>query len=370
MPRSKSDNHLMLPFPAWPAHDQTAWQKATQLTRTPFRKEGGASARSPFTVTKVRNGYGRFLSFVGQHHERLFQVPAAERLSAEVLDSYFEHLIGRGNADSTIVCYFDDLRKAMSWMHPGQDFRFITSPHGSPLAWRLPMICKNAAVPHAGVFLACGRALFERGLAEAHPKRRQRRMRDAVLLGLLATAAPRIETLWQLQLHRHIQQRGEAWWFVLTPDILKTGRRTGCGLDMPVAPEVSLWLSRYVAVERTEMLGQQQHPFLWVTTDGTAMVRGGVATRVRVLTQTLLGTGYGPHAFRAALATTDAIENTDHPLDGALILGHTSPQMTLKHYNRANAMAAGRRHASRLKDMRKSLERDLTRLRPRGATGD
>ena len=341
----------------WPAPDRAAWDLANKGSRSPFRKDGGGSQRSLYTVTKTANGYGRFISYITHFHSNLLLAPPCERLTTEVLDGYFEHMSEMHYADNTIVCYFDDLRKAMTLMHPGRDFRFVTMPKGSPLASMLPMASKNTPVPHTVVFLACARQLFDAGLAETNRSRRQRLIRDAALLGILATAAPRVETLWQLQIHRHVRRVGDEWWLEFTPDILKNGRQSGRSLDMPVEPEVGGWLTRYIEGERPEMLNGQQHRSQWVTPTGKPMVKGSISGRVRVLTERLLGTAYGTHACRAALATTEAIEGSVNPLDSSFILGHSSPQMTRAHYNRANAMSAGQRHAKRLKSMLKALER-------------
>jgi site-specific recombinase XerD len=345
----------------WPALDQAAWNGVIRGSRSPFRKDGGGTNRSPYTVTKVANGYGRFISYITHFHHNLLSAPPCERLTTDVLDGYFEHMGEMHYADNTIVCYFDDLQKAMTWMHPGQDFQFVTMPQGSPLASLLPMACKNTPVPHTVVFLACARQSFNAGLAETNRSRRKRFIRDAALLGILATAAPRIETLWQLQIPRHLRRVGDEWWLEFTPDILKTGRQSGRSLEVPVEPEVGGWLTRYIESERPEMLNGQQHRSLWVTTTGKPMVKGSISGRMRVLTERLLGTAYGTHACRTALATTEAIEGSVNPLDSSLILGHSSPQMTRAHYNRANAMSAGQRHAKRLKLMLKSLEKATRR---------
>ena len=55
------------------------------------------------------------------------------------------------------------------------------------------------------------------------------------------------------------------------------------------------------------------------------------------------GVRFGPHRFRASLATTRAVVTGNRPLDSSLILGH-GEQMTLKSYTRANNLAASRNH--------------------------
>jgi integrase len=341
----------------WPEADRRAWATSQTTSRSPFRKDHGGPTRSPHTTRKVEVGYGRFISFLVKHDpERLGQHPR-DRLSPDVLDNYFAALTGSGYADHTVVCAFDEVRAAMTWMYPGVDFSFITRPNGSPLSWRLPMKSRQRDVPHQTVWLACARGLFASGLADPDPNSRCRKIRDAVLLGVLVTAAPRIETLWRLELHRHVRRSGDGWVLEFTKDILKTGRKTGRGLEVPVEPEVATWLDRYVTTERHEWLAGKMHDALWVVRGGTPMKKGSLGMRVRVLSAKYLGEEFGPHACRVALATSAAIDGSDHPLDASLLLNHTSSAMTLRHYNRANAMAAGKRHAIRIKKMRAELRK-------------
>ncbi len=340
----------------WPDADQLAWAASKATSRSPFRKDHGGVQRSPYTTRKVEIGYGRFLSFLAVHHpEQLLRHPR-ERLTPEILDDYFAWHAERGYADHTTMCSFDELRGAMTRMFAGEEFSFITRPHGVPLSQLLPMTRRDRPVPHQIVLLACARRVYETGLVEPNAKARCRKIRDAVLLGLLATMAPRIETLSRLELHRHVRRTGAEWMVEITKDIHKTGRKTGRGLELPVEPEVGTWLDRYVAVERPEMLDGQMHDALWVRPGGKSMAKSSLMMQVRVRTGKVLGEAIGPHAFRAALATSAAIDGSDHPLDASLLLNHTSPEMTTRHYNRANAMAAGKRHADRLKRMRRKLD--------------
>jgi integrase len=339
----------------WPNTDRLAREASKANSRSPFRKDRGGIQRSPYTTRKVEIGYGRFISFLTVHRaEQLDQHPR-ERLTPEILDDYFTWHIDRGYADHTVLCSFDELRAAMTRMFGGEDFSLITRPHGVALCHRLQMSRRDRPIPHQAVLLACAREVYQRGLADTNDKGRCRKIRDAVLLGLLATMAPRIETLSRLELHRHVRRNGNEWMVEITPDIHKTGRKTGRGLELPVEQEVGTWLDRYVAVERPEMLEGQMHDALWVIPGGTKMVKGSLTMQVRERTRQVLGEAIGPHAFRAALATSAAIDGSDHPMDASLLLNHTSPEMTLRHYNRANAMAAGKRHANRLKKMRMKI---------------
>lgn len=341
----------------WPATDQSAWAVALHHVRSPFRSDGGGPDRAPATIRLIQNCYGRYISFMTYAYPELLDLPPCSRLQPNVLDDYFGHLQEMGSADYTVVLQFDGLRRAMCWMYPQEDLRFITSPDGVPLTARLDMVRRPKLVPHDAVLLACARELFMQASSCNSAPARRAHVREAVAIGLLATMAPRVRTLSLLELGRHVRRVNDEWIVEQTPDITKTGKRTNRSILMPVEPEVATWLTRYVEVERREMIGRAAVPSnrLFVTQTGRPQLSNNISDRVGIRTKKALGTAVYPQTFRSSLATTAAIEGSAYPIDMTTILGHTDPRMTRTHYNRANGMAAGRRHSQRIKDMRKQL---------------
>jgi integrase len=108
----------------------------------------------------------------------------------------------------------------------------------------------------------------------------------------------------------------------------------------------------YVAVERHEMLRRCDTDAVWVRFRGV-LTQNGISSLLQKHFCRRFGRAHGAHFFRYCLATTAAIEATNHPLDGAVLLGHASPQTTLKHYNRAQATGAALRHAERIRALRR-----------------
>jgi site-specific recombinase XerC len=343
----------------WPEADQLAWSHAHRKVHSPFRKDGGGPTRSPYTVSKAEWSYGRFLTYLTNTCPSLLDVPPCERLGKEVLGSYFDHLHELGHADDTVVDSFDGLRRAMTWMFPGKNFKFVTHPDGVSLTACLTMACRPKFAPHTTVLMDCARQLFE-AAPVCRKAWRRAMIKDAVAMGLLATMALRIGALSQLQLGRHVRFVDGEWIVEQTPDITKTGRRTKRSLIMPVEPEVGTWLTRYVDVERVEMAQKSPQPnaFLFLNKWGEPMRRQSMSGTIARRTRDALGKAVYPQTFRISFATSEALDGSDNPLDATTILGHTDPKMTLAHYNRATGIAASRRHTQRLKAMRKSLSEE------------
>lgn len=334
---------------AWPEADRAAWEQAVAPRRGPFRKNQGGRGPNAASLSKLASGYGRWLGFLRQAGELDEREAPAVRVTPERLDAYFEHLRGCGNADYTVVSRFDELRGALQLLCAGMDFRWISRPQGISLRLRLPMRRRNRFVPDSAALLTWAEELFQAGIAQPKPRARCAQVREAVMIAILTTQAPRLRALAALRVGLHLQRRGDTWVLDQLPEITKTGN----DLTMPLPAEVTVMLERYLAVERRDLMRGQAHDALWVAWGGEALAEATISRRIRLRSLERFGVAFGPHRFRASLATTLALESPETPLDASVILGHTGPEVTLAHYNRASAIAAARRHAERLAKLRR-----------------
>jgi hypothetical protein len=71
----------------------------------------------------------------------------------------------------------------------------------------------------------------------------------------------------------------------------------------------------------------------------------GIDFMMRSRTKAQYGIAFGAHRFRAGLTTTQALVDGKNLLGTSRILAH-SPAVALKHYNRAGALEASRRHGA------------------------
>lgn len=328
----------------WPKADQLAWTKAITPHRGPFRMDGGRT-RNQFSIRMLASGYGRWLGFLMQNGQLDPTEAPAERVTLERLDAYFTHLRECGNADYSLVGRFDQLRRVLQWMYPRVCFRWITHPSGVAIRALLPMKRKSGLVPDSAVLLAWAEELFRKGLKMRVPMRRCAQVREAVMIGLLATRAPRLRALASLRIGVHLLRQDDEWLLDQDPAITKTCQ----SLMLPLSREVAGMLNRYLEVERVELLNGARNDALWISTLGKTLAEATIARRLRLRSKQRFGEAFGPHRYRASLATKLALDAPDNPLDASILLGHTSPEVTMAHYNRASALAASRRHSERLK---------------------
>lgn len=347
---SKDSRRAGLPVPQWPPGDQQAWDQAKTRRSSPFRKDGG-SRHAVDTVVKAEKGLRRWLGFL--HRDGRLDADAApvQRLTPDNLDAYFEHLRACGDADRTVVGYFQDLQLVFELMLPGQGFGWLTQPNGTALHSLLGMGTRPHFVPGSDELLVWAEDLFRDGLLIRDREVRCCQVRDAVLVGILATRAPRLRALSSLRLGVHLHRTEAEWMLDQHAGIMKMGK----ALLLPLSAEVGAMLDRYVGTEREELLRGRAHDALWIGRHGTPVKKGTLAGRIWRLSERRFGVAFGPHRTRDSLTTTSASEDPDHPLDAPAILGH-GHTVSLKHYNRATALAASRRHASRLQQLRRESE--------------
>ncbi len=340
---------LCLPVAAWPLQDQQLWAKGLARLHSPFRAHGGGRSRSPFTDRKMAAGYGRWISFLQSRGLLDHATPPDRRVTPGLLDDYLETLRAHGNSNVTIRNRFHDLAGALEVMLPHSDHGWITRPGGASLNLILPVQRRDRALHLTSELLDWALDVFRAGLAHRQPRCRKTLVRTAAIIGVLAMPAPRLRTLSLLRLGRHLR-RGENLWFL---DIEGWMTKTGYAEACPLLPEVTPILDRYVEVERRELLAGQLHDHAWIGLGGQALTPDGIVASLRAQSVSRFGHRVGPHAFRRGLATMVGLEGYASPLDASVLLGHRNPQTTITHYNLATSAAASRRHADRLRQLRR-----------------
>jgi hypothetical protein len=326
-----------LPLAAWPAADAAAWMAACNPRRGPFSQN---PQRSPATYRMYAEGYAGFLWHLQSQGQLDPAEAPAERVTLERLGSYYERLMQSGNADYTLVARFDALRGALRLMHPDGNFTFITKPGNVSIRQMLRMDRRVRLVPDSRHAELWAETLFTEALSLPDRGQRQRQVRDAALIGIMASRAPRLRTAAGMRLGRNLRRAGENWELFFEESLMKGGRSS---LELPLGTRVGAIIERYVAVERQELLGGEIHDFVWVGTRGSPLSEKGIEFMMRSRTKTRFGVAFGPHRFRTSLTTTQALVDGKNLLGTSLILAH-SPAVALKRYNRAGALEASRRH--------------------------
>ncbi len=341
-PPRPSGPRLRLPPNRWPPALVQAWQAVLDQPANPFRR--ATRLLRPATYASYAAGIAGYLAYLEATGLSMDSLDIRDNLTMAQLDGYFLALRDRGCRGMTILTAFGQLRGAMHLLCPNDDMSFITKPHGVPLRNALVMQRQDLFIPDARVAALWAVELFKDGLDLDEPIQRRLQVRDAVMLAIFATRAPRPRAMISLRLDRNLKQAGQEWFLVQEGRIMKDQRTS---LELPLGARVSAMMDRYLDVERAELLDGQDHQALWISNHGGPLSHGAMNSMVFKRAKVRFGTGFGPHRFRTSLTTTRAVLGNDHPLDAPMILGH-GPLISLQHYNRANGLAATRMHDARI----------------------
>jgi site-specific recombinase XerD len=202
--------------------------------------------------------------------------------------------------------------------------------------------------------------LFIEALSLPDPAERQRQVRDAAFIGMMASRAPRRRAAVGMRLGHNLRRVEDNWELFFDESLMKGGRSN---LQLPLGPRIGKIFTRYIEVERQELLRGATHDFVWVAKSGDPWSEKGTDFMVRARTKARFGVAFGSHRFRTSLTTTQAIVDGANLLGTSRILAH-SPAVALKHYNCAGAIEASRRHDARMDEAEDTAARMLRQSVP------
>ena len=347
---------LILPFDRWPEVDRLSWQQAISGEFVPTGEDrdeiddglgSGPSASQlyarkirPSTLRNARKGYGRFLSFLLDTGRLTPDVPASKRITRPVAALYLDALKQAGNSDQTCAARFFELRAAMKILAPGADFAWLVKPGGKSIwSHAKPAERKELKVEHE-TLLRWSKEMLLR--AQSLPRGRQRAhlYRDALIIALLTTRAPRLRSTSLIRLGVNLLRDENRFWFVFRPKDTKNGKRLEYALPEWLCPH----MAAYVDVDRDFLLTRGARvptDALWIGDAGEPLSEYGMSGCVFRLSERWLANRFGTHAFRAALTTAMAEADPTNPGAAAALLGH-SPQVSEAYYNKARADRAAK----------------------------
>ncbi|WP_137128289.1 phage integrase family protein [Roseomonas sp. HF4] len=325
-----------LPVAEWPALDRQAWMAGLPgRERRRFSESTRAVRLGPVALDKAEKGWGRFLTFLDLRGDLDRGVGPAARPTRERIAAFLDEMIELGNADHTITGRLQELTDALRVMAPGEDFRWIQAPDGVPIRTLLDMRKRDLVVYHPRVLFEWGVRLMEEAVAMRAPCRRRVRLRDGLMIAVLASRAPRRRSMQIMELGHQLRHDGEGWWITLGRKDVKTRKP----LEYPVPKTLWPWVERYLHTERRELLGGTVSDALWIGSH----VEPLRAPATRIFEQSAREFGrdkrFGPHRFRYGIATYGPRELPDSPGVTTKILGIT-PDIEGEHYDRGDQVAA------------------------------
>ena len=333
----------------WPAQDRGLWQLACAAPKGLFEPGGEAQKLRPTTRRNYERAHGIWLAHLAD--QGLLDPAAAPeaRLSPERLDGWLAAMQAIDRENGTIRQYILALYSMLRIVVPHADLEFLLKPGGRPLSVCLPVAEKPVLQVDVADLLARIRVLHRQGLDATSPFEKRAALRDAALLGLLVTRAPRVSNLAMMRLGKHLRRTGNGIFDVRFERHEMKGHRS---LSLSLDAECSALMDDYLRIGRGLFDGAASTDAVWLGHWGRPLDVVGIAALVRRHTLRWFGVARGPHTARKWLRATSARRSPEAAFDAAEVCGH-GPVVSLRHYAEACEIGAAMRHGQHLSELRR-----------------
>jgi integrase/recombinase XerD len=297
---------LLLPFNDWPEVDKELWHAATG-DDDPFADAAGARLAKS-TLHVYWKAWRRFLGFLTIAEPGALEIAAPQRLTAERVRRYAEHL-QQTNTPRSVAIQIEMLYGVSRAMMPDLDLHWLRVMRAR-LRSAAPRGRAAKPVITSVQLLELGLQLMEESnpSANAHSTMADAvRYRDGLMIALLAYVPLRLSNFVGLEIDRDLIKEGDKWSIVIPPEENKT--RTH--LEFQIPDDLENQFSTYINYVRPYLLRRPECQALWVSSKGGALSASAFGPIMTRHTSSRLGIRIAPHDARDAAATTWAIAAPD-----------------------------------------------------------
>lgn len=335
----------------WPARDQAAWATINSPGDILEGTMGAGYRWRSETREKYRKGYGRWLTFLLTNGLLDPNEEPEARVTPERVRLFVQELTQQNVASWTRSGRLAELQSVITAFAPSQDFAWLNRAARYHERTAVDQRQKLPRLQPTHIILQW--ALNRMAMIRRNPPKRDwaGAYRDALIVGLLAACPVRLANLTMIEAGRHLIRINKAYHLRFASIETKTGH----ALDLPVLDALTEPLNHYLDAVRPVLLGEVDHPQLWITRYGQPMSKKMMHLAITRTTERAFGRSINPHLFRDCAATFVALEDPEHIGIAGPLLGHVDHRTTERHYIQANQVIAGRRLNQSVARLRKRL---------------
>lgn len=337
-----------LPHGNWPLADRMALKQALALDDDGSGECGQAAHLRAATLGNYTHAYGQFLGFLARTGALSEAQEPGDRVTPERVTAWRRENKFRRLAPTTRRQMLQNLGAILCLLVPDRDWSFVIRPGGRPLKRAIRGGPKPFIVRDVADVMVHVRQLHREGLTASDGPKKWQALRDAALLALLLTRAPRVGSLVAMTMtDQHITLRASGTWHLRFPS---EHTKRGNALDFPLDAEASGMLTDYLEQARARFPKAGTSDRLWIGMKGPMTLEGMKAVPER-RTLVWFGQAHGAHIFRKWLRASAARRAPELALDAAEVMGHTV-EVAVKDYSEASGLHAALRHGERLAERR------------------
>lgn len=343
-----------LPLAHWPAADASAWLDSCRPGQR-LQRGGPAAHLKPITRSDLERRYGYFLTYLVEQGELDSDASPGQQITPYTVDGYLGH-VGKIWRSVTIAQTILKLVRMAGLLAPAANWGWLRE-----LANDLELVARPKPrfdrIVSSGRLAQVGFEAIELAHGDVHLMtcRRAKRVRDGLMVALLAHAPIRLKNFANLILGESFRRVGDRWWIVLPGRDTKTSRPDERPLPKHLNPAVAMYLTcaRPVLLGREDFViddvtqagqsGLLSGP-LWLATGSKPLGYSGVERAIMDTTRYTLGRAISPHDFRRNGATTARLQAGTEPHLASGLLQHRAEEVT-ENYNLASSLEASDRFA-------------------------
>jgi hypothetical protein len=260
----------------WPEADRRAWLAANTASEDPWDHDGAALNVRAITRGNYAGVYGRWLAWLDSTGQLSADELPGQRVTRERVRAWMRHMHGCGRKGSVIKLYLISLHAMIGLIAPGTDSRFIMHPGGRSLHRLFPSTPKPAPTYDTADLIKHPIRLHEVAMADLPSLQRWKDLRDAAVMAILYSRAPRVSDLTRLRIGEELRLQAEGGMLISLPT-----SKNKHPIDYPLDPWCVRILADYVAHGRPHLRGAEATDRLWLGTHGRPLDDIGVTGVVK-----------------------------------------------------------------------------------------
>lgn len=333
----------------WPEADREAWEAALTATDDPWEDNGAALRLRPATRRGYERVWGIYLAWLDSIGELRVEELPGQRVTKQLIHAWIRGLRDLKRANGTKRLYLMSLHCILKFIAPGTDTEFIRRPGGRSIYEVFPTKGKPFVSHDTDDLL---NLVYERhadGMAAPPGLRRWKLLRDAAIMAILYSRAPRISDLAAMCLGEHLIIRRDGSFLIRFPKEITKNHKD---LEYPLDPKPAEILRDYLVHARPNLAGVSNIDQLWMGSTGRPLGLRGLEGLIKRRNRNFVGKPVGPHTTRKWLADTARKRSPEAAFDAAEVAGH-SPEVAVEHYHQAKDLHAAERHGKRISRLRR-----------------
>jgi len=325
-----------LPVHEWPRADRKAWEEACR-PGIRLKPGGGASHFAEASRKDFINRYGAYLGFVQRRGVLNAKAAAAAQVTRSNVNAYIAELKERKLSSVTIWNCIYKLRRASQLLDPKRDFRWLIEMENEAALVMTPRSKFERLVLTDRLVEAGLRLIAE---AEKRPVsvERARDIRNGLMIVILALSQIRLKNFVALEIGGSFKELDGSWWVSIPGSGTKNRRWIEKRIPQAFNHAIELYLN-----EARPILLKSPRPDKspWISEQtGQQFTYKNLGSLVSKITFRTLGVDVSPHLFRAAAASTAAVNVPGFPYLASVLLGQADRRIADEHYKRTTSLSA------------------------------